>query len=179
MATKKETAKETEKKTKVAAAKSTKAAAKEAPAKKETAKKETAKKEAAKKEAEVKDAAKAEAAGNGEKNDSSEEEEYDIMKEFGLNPDGTPMKKSEDYPSGNDDTNELLMEELARSRERKTVVDVKAKKPFMKVEEKTEAESIMASFSEQVVKNAEEGIVITEESKIDEDEQKKDKKKKK
>ena len=138
-----------------------------------------AKKEAAKKEAEVKDAAKAEAAGNGEKNDSSEEEEYDIMKEFGLNPDGTPMKKSEDYPSGNDDTNELLMEELARSRERKTVVDVKAKKPFMKVEEKTEAESIMASFSEQVVKNAEEGIIITEESKIDEDEQKKDKKKKK
>jgi RNA polymerase primary sigma factor len=54
MATKKETAKETEKKTKVAAAKSTKAAAKEAPAKKETAKKETAKKEAAKKEAPAK-----------------------------------------------------------------------------------------------------------------------------
>ena len=138
-----------------------------------------AKKETAKKEAEVKDAAKAEAAGNGEKNDSSEEEEYDIMKEFGLNPDGTPMKKSEDYPSGNDDTNELLMEELARSRERKTVVDVKAKKPFMKAEEKTEAESIMASFSEQVVKNAEEGLIVTEESEIEENEQKKDKKKKK
>ena len=56
MATKKETAKETEKKTKVAAAKSTKAAAKEAPAKKETAKKEPAKKETAKKETAVKEA---------------------------------------------------------------------------------------------------------------------------
>ena len=56
MATKKETAKETEKKTKVAAAKSTKAAAKEAPAKKETAKKEPAKKETAKKETAAKEA---------------------------------------------------------------------------------------------------------------------------
>ena len=57
MATKKETTKETEKKTKAVAAKSTKAAAKEAPAKKETAKKETAKKEApAKKEKAVKEA---------------------------------------------------------------------------------------------------------------------------
>ncbi len=63
MATKKETAKETEKKTKVAAAKSTKADAKEAPAKKETAKKETAKKETAKKETAAKEApAKKEAA---------------------------------------------------------------------------------------------------------------------
>ena len=57
MATKKETAKETEKKTKVAAAKSTKAAAKETPAKKETAKKEApAKKETAKKETAAKEA---------------------------------------------------------------------------------------------------------------------------
>ena len=56
MATKKETAKETEKKTKVAAAKSTKAAAKEAPAKKETAKKEPAKKETAKTETAAKEA---------------------------------------------------------------------------------------------------------------------------
>ena len=56
MATKKETAKETEKKTKVAAAKSTKTAAKEAPAKKETAKKEPAKKETAKKETAAKEA---------------------------------------------------------------------------------------------------------------------------
>ena len=119
------------------------------------------------------------AAGAGEKNAAAEEEEYDIMKEFGLNPDGTPMKKPDVYSAGNDDTNELLMEELARSRERKTVVDVKAKKPFMKVEEKTEAESIMASFSEQVVKNAEEGIIVTDEPKAGAEEQKKDKKKKK
>ena len=100
------------------------------------------------------------------------------MKEFGLNPDGTPMKKPDVYSEGNDDANELLMEELARSKERKTVVDVKAKKPFMKVEEKTEAESILASFSEQVVKNAEEGLIVTEEPGTAGDEQKKTKKKK-
>ena len=137
---------------------------------------------AAKKEAEAAEKAKADngdAAGAGEKNAAAEEEEYDIMKEFGLNPDGTPMKKPDVYSAGNDDTNELLMEELAKSKERKTVVDVKAKKPFMKVEEKTEAESIMASFSEQVVKNAEEGIIVTDEPKAGAEEQKKDKKKKK
>lgn len=137
---------------------------------------------AAKKEAEAAETAKndmAEPTEAAEKITSPEEEEYDIMKEFGLNPDGTPMKKPEVYSDGNDDTNELLLEELARSRKRKTVVDVKAKKPFMKVEEKTEAETIMASFSEQVVKNAEEGRIVTEETEIDEEEQKKDKKKKK
>ena len=137
---------------------------------------------AAKKEAEAAEAAKAgkgESSAAGAQNTASEEEEYDIMKEFGLNPDGTPMKKPEVYSAGNDDTNELLMEELARSRERKTVVDVKAKKPFMKVEEKTEAESIMTSFSEQVVKNAEEGLIVAEEPEIEEGMQKKDKKKRK
>ena len=137
---------------------------------------------AAKKEAEAAEAAKAgkeESSAAGAQNTASEEEEYDIMKEFGLNPDGTPMKKPEVYSAGNDDTNELLMEELARSRGRKTVVDVKAKKPFMKVEEKTEAESIMTSFSEQVVKNAEEGLIAAEESEIEEGMQKKDKKKRK
>ena len=137
---------------------------------------------AAKKEAEAAEAAKAgkeESSAAGAQKTASEEEEYDIMKEFGLNPDGTPMKKPEVYSAGNDDTNELLMEELARSRGRKTVVDVKAKKPFMKVEEKTEAESIMTSFSEQVVKNAEEGLIAAEESEIEEGMQKKDKKKRK
>ena len=137
---------------------------------------------AAKKEKEDAEAAKTDkgdTAEAGDKNVSAEEEEYDIMKEFGLNPDGTPMKKPDVYSAGNDDTNELLMEELARSKARKTVVDVKAKKPFMKVEEKTEAESIMASFSAQVVKNAEEGIIAAEDPETEAGEQKKDKKKKK